>query len=255
MQIDWITAIAQAINFLVLVWLLHHFLYGRILDAVDRRDERVRRRLEEAEEKHEAAEQELAEYRTQLRELERERDEKMRQASAEAEEEKHRLREQARQEVDSLKQGWLRTLADDQDALRKVLRERSARQFFVLAQRALRDLADQDLSDQMCAAFKRQLEQLSSADRERLSSACNSAGNTVCVRTRFEPSSSVKRELTRALHQAIGEQVEVIYESSDDAALGVEAHCGSEIVSWNIQRYLEELEEQTLSALASEGEP
>lgn len=255
MQVDWITAIAQAVNFLILVWLLHHFLYGRIIDAVDRREERIRGRLTEAEEKNETAEQKLAEYRTQLDELEHDRDEKMRRAAAEAEEEEHRLREVARQEVDKLKQGWIRTLAEEQVAFRRSLRERSAKQFFAMAEQALRELADQELSDQMCAAFKRRLELLSSAERERLRSACASAGDKARVQTRFEPSSSVKRELTRALHEAVGEQVEVSYEASDDGAVGVEVRCGSEIVSWNLQRYLEEMEEQTLKALASEGQP
>ncbi len=37
MLIDWFTIIAQIINFLVLVALLKYFLYGRILQAMDRR--------------------------------------------------------------------------------------------------------------------------------------------------------------------------------------------------------------------------
>ena len=38
MLIDWFTVGAQAINFIILVWLLKRFLYKPILDAVDARE-------------------------------------------------------------------------------------------------------------------------------------------------------------------------------------------------------------------------
>ena len=41
MLIDWSTVIAQAINFLILVWLLKRFLYKPILQAIDERDKRI----------------------------------------------------------------------------------------------------------------------------------------------------------------------------------------------------------------------
>ena len=39
MLINWFTVIAQAINFLILVWLLKRFLYKPILHAIDERAE------------------------------------------------------------------------------------------------------------------------------------------------------------------------------------------------------------------------
>ena len=37
MLIDWFTVGAQALNFIILVWLLKRFLYKPILDAIDAR--------------------------------------------------------------------------------------------------------------------------------------------------------------------------------------------------------------------------
>jgi F-type H+-transporting ATPase subunit b len=51
MLIDWFTVVAQIINFLILVALLKHFLYGRIIKAMDQREERINSRLEEAKKK------------------------------------------------------------------------------------------------------------------------------------------------------------------------------------------------------------
>jgi F-type H+-transporting ATPase subunit b len=41
MLIDWFTVAAQIVNFLILVWLLKHFLYKPILDAIDAREKRI----------------------------------------------------------------------------------------------------------------------------------------------------------------------------------------------------------------------
>jgi len=254
MQIDWVTAIAQAVNFLVLVWLLHHFLYGRILDAVDRREERIRQRLQEADEKKQSAEQELAQYREQLEELERNREDKMRQAAEEAEEAKRSLREEARHEVEQLKEDWLQRLEEQRDSFQRSFRERSARQFFAMAERALRDLADQELEDQMCAAFRRRLEDLQGDQRKKLRSACASADNKARILSRFELSSGAKRDLTRTVHEVLSQDVDVEYQSSEETPVGIEMRCGSQSVSWSLERYLDDLEEQSLAELAASEE-
>src|ERR1035441_6695689 len=43
MLIDWFTVGAQALNFLVLVWLMKRFLYKPILDAIDEREKPAER--------------------------------------------------------------------------------------------------------------------------------------------------------------------------------------------------------------------
>ena len=58
-MINWFTVIAQIINFLVLVGLLKYFLYGRILQAIEKRDQQIRAQRA-------AAEQLLAQARDEL---------------------------------------------------------------------------------------------------------------------------------------------------------------------------------------------
>ena len=48
MLIDWFTIGAQALNFLILVWLLKHFLYQPILNAIDEREKRIAKELADA---------------------------------------------------------------------------------------------------------------------------------------------------------------------------------------------------------------
>ena len=48
MLIDWFTIGAQALNFIVLVWLLKRYLYKPILDAIDAREQRIATELADA---------------------------------------------------------------------------------------------------------------------------------------------------------------------------------------------------------------
>ena len=48
MLIDWFTVGAQALNFVILVWLMKRFLYQPILDAIDAREQRIAAELADA---------------------------------------------------------------------------------------------------------------------------------------------------------------------------------------------------------------
>jgi len=49
MLIDWFTVGAQALNFIVLVWLLKRFLYKPVLSAIDAREQRIARASADAD--------------------------------------------------------------------------------------------------------------------------------------------------------------------------------------------------------------
>ena len=69
MQIDFLTLGAQIINFLVLVLLLRHFLYKRIIDVMNERETGIASRLKEAEQKRKESEEERESYRKKEQEL------------------------------------------------------------------------------------------------------------------------------------------------------------------------------------------
>ena len=58
MLIDWFTVVAQALNFLILVWLLKRFLYKPILNALDAREKRIATELADADARKAEARQE-----------------------------------------------------------------------------------------------------------------------------------------------------------------------------------------------------
>ena len=58
MLIDWFTVGAQALNFLILVWLMKRFLYKPILAAIDAREKRIAAELADADAKKAEAQKE-----------------------------------------------------------------------------------------------------------------------------------------------------------------------------------------------------
>ncbi|NER81960.1 MAG: ATP F0F1 synthase subunit B, partial [Leptolyngbya sp. SIO1D8] len=58
MLIDPFTTLAQIVNFLILVTLLKHFLYGPITRTMAQREQTIANRLEQAEQQEIAAQQE-----------------------------------------------------------------------------------------------------------------------------------------------------------------------------------------------------
>jgi len=254
MQIDWITVAAQIVNFLVLVWLLHRFLYGPIIRAMDRREQRIAERLQEAGRKREEAEGEARAYREMQSALDAERDRLMTAAREEALKEKKVLQQAAQKDVEQQKQAWFKQVETQRTEFLQDLREHTTKHFYDLARRALADLADTKLEEQMVQAFIDRMGKLDRATRKKIAGECERFGNRIVVRCRFDLDPADKSRLTRAIHEQIVDGAEVDYEEGAATGTGIELKAGGQTVSWNLDSYLDDLERQTggdLGALPS----
>ncbi len=153
MDLDWFTLIAQVVNFLVLVWLLKHFLYSRIVRAMNEREAKINGRLEEAARKRASAEQEAELFRAKNRELEEHRDQIMARAKEEAEAHRQELMDAARLETETAQVQWLDTLKRERQGLLREFRERLGQEVFTLTRQGLKELANADLEEQIMKVF------------------------------------------------------------------------------------------------------
>src|ERR1700728_1559372 len=102
MLIDWFTVGAQALNFIILVWLLKRFLYQPILNAIDAREQRISAQLADAQANKAEASAERAEFQRKNEALEQQRATLLSRASDEANAERQRLIGEARAAADAL---------------------------------------------------------------------------------------------------------------------------------------------------------
>jgi len=238
MQIDWLTVAAQIVNFLILVWLLHRFLYGPITRAMARRENRIKSRLDDAAQEREKAEAKQRELDEKLRELEDQREQKLREAREEADELKHKLEHEARKEVDRKREAWLAEMREDRQDFVTQLREAMSEGFRDLADDALRKLADSSLTERMAAAFLERLHDLSADDAERVKEAARDEGS-VKIESGQPLDADTRRKLTRAIHDMITEKVDVTYEGDVPGLVGIRLRAGSATIEWSVDEYLD----------------
>jgi len=103
MLIDWFTVGAQIVNFLILVWLLKHFLYKPILDAIDAREKRIAAELADADTKKAEAEKERTDFEDKNKVFDQQRSALLGKAADEANAERTRLIDQAHKDAESLR--------------------------------------------------------------------------------------------------------------------------------------------------------
>ena len=103
MHIDWFVFFAQIVNFLILVYLLKRFLFGRIIAAMDGREARLAADLADAERMKEEAGQAAEGAREQARMWNERYEEMVRQAANEVEAQRKELTNKARTDVDELR--------------------------------------------------------------------------------------------------------------------------------------------------------
>jgi F-type H+-transporting ATPase subunit b len=250
MQVDWLTVAAQIVNFLILVWLLQRYLYRPILKAMDDREQGIAARLREATEQKAAADREARSYRLQRDALERDKERILSSARQEAGDVKRSLEEVARHDVEERRLEWLRQLEDEQRAFLLEMRQRSADHVIMLARRALKELADARLEEQMAAVFAKRLDELEPHLREKIARACRDAGGTVTVRTRFELAPDEQRRITRMIHKQISEVANVGYAQGEEEISGIELTVGSQTVAWTLDNFLDDLERHLSKELA-----
>ena len=157
MLIDWFTVGAQALNFIILVWLLKRYLYKPILDAVDAREKRIAAELADADAKKAKAQKERDEFQHKNEEFDHQRAALLSKATKEANTERQRLLDDARTAADALAAKRQEALQIDAVNLNHAIRRRTQHEVFAIARKALADLATTSLEDSMIELFIRRL--------------------------------------------------------------------------------------------------
>lgn len=252
MAIDWFTVAAQIVNFLVLIWLLHRFLYGPIIRAMDTREAKIAERLKTAEEKQAQADDEAESYRRKQRALDERQKAMMGEMQAEVEARRNQLLEDARFEIEEQEQEWRDALKRDQDKFLRDLRIRAGQEIFAVARRALSEIADVELERQLTRSFLRHIQSMDENRWRAFLESVREARRPVSVRTAFDLPHELRNEIEDAIRQDSEGQVHIRYETTPNLIAGLELEAHSCIAAWNLEAYLNTLEERTAALLSAE---
>lgn len=251
MGIDWFTLIAQIVNFLILVGVLKFFLYERIVKAIDEREERIKSRLGEAEQKKKEADDEAESYRIKKRELDEEREEILDEARKKAEERRKEFVSKAREEADGLERKWREQIEREKTDFLRDLQRLVGREVREATGRALEDMADANLESRMIRSFLSHLEELDEDEKERIRGTLGDSGK-VTVESSFEIPDEQRSTLSDKIKDLLSNNPEFRFEVSDKPICGILLTAGGRNVSWSFEGYLSDLEETFSKAIEEE---
>jgi F-type H+-transporting ATPase subunit b len=238
MLIDWFTVGAQIVNFLILVWLLKHFLYKPILDAIDAREKKIAAELADADTKRTEAEKERADFENKNKTFDQQRSALVAKATDEAKAERERLVDQAKKDADGLRASQMDALRSDQIRLGSEITLLAEKEVFAIARKTLTDLATVSLEERVGEVFTRRLRELDPKSKELLGAALKNSPEPALVRSAFDLPANQRAAIQNALNETFSAVVRIKFEESQDAICGIELSANGQKVAWSISSYL-----------------
>lgn len=253
MQIDWITVVAQLLNFAVLVALLRRFLYGPILNTIDRREQAIAARVDAAEQTQARADAASAGLVAERSALEASRNDLLDEARREASALRSQLLEEGRQEIAETRERWRAELRREEESFLLQLRQEMAQQVARLGRRIVRDLAGSELEAAMVDSFLRQLDGMEEATLRPIRP--ETGEQVATVHLSFEADAEVRDRIARVVRRRFGERLEVRFQRAADLLCGIALHINGRKLAWSVDQYLAEVEESVVNLLAEAAAP
>lgn len=255
MLIDWFTAGAQALNFLILVWLLKRFLYRPIIDAIDAREKLIAAELADAATKKSEAQKDRDEFQHKNEEFDRQCATLLSKATDEAKGERQRLLDEAGKAADTLTAKRRQTLLDDNRNLDHAIALRTRQEVFAITRKTLMDLATVSLEERLGEVFTRRLRNLNGQAKESVAQALKTTSDPALVRSTFELPAAQCAAIQNALNETFSADVRVRFETSPDLVSGIELSANGQKVAWSISDYLTSMEKAVGELLNKQAVP
>ncbi len=255
MLINWFTVVAQAINFLILVWLLKHFLYKPILHAIDEREKGIATQLAQAEAKEAEAQKDRDDFQHKNEAFDQERAALLKKATDDANSERQRLLDEARKDADALRAKRQTALQSEQRNLNQEIVRWTQKEVFAIARKTLADLAATSLEERMGDVFVRRIRALTGAAKEQLATAFKTSNHTVSVHSAFDLPPAQRTAIESAVKETFAPEAQVQFETAPELVCGIDLSTNGHKVSWSIADYLATLEKSAGELLPKEAKP
>lgn len=253
MLIDWFSVGTQAVNFLLLLYLLKRFLYGPILQAMDKREQAIRDRLDAAEKTRMEAETSAAEYQKKRNELEEKSALLMAEAETDAEQRGKQLIALAKAEAEGVRSSWSESVQREQVLFLAELKKRTATEILRISRKTMTDLAGADLQPQLVKILLKKLTGLQQTQKNKCAAAATKVPPE--VRTSFTLDALQKKTLTAVLQAVCDDEVPVTYTADSAMPFGIDVVIGELRFSWGVEQYFEDLEKNVADLLRSSAPP
>ena len=222
MSFSWPTFALQAVNFLVLVWLLKRFLFKPVGAIVARRKEEISRALAEAAAARESAEKARKDFEARESQIQAERQAIVDQTRTQLSDERSKMIEAARADIEQLKSVALKRIDEERDNAAREVFERSVQIAIHLAQRLLEQFAGPRAEELILDRVLNHLDHLVTAERAALYGQLGQDGAELTVITAHPLASGSESKWRAALSERLGGMPQIAFAIDQDLIAGVE---------------------------------
>jgi F-type H+-transporting ATPase subunit b len=247
LELNWTTFALEIINFLVLVWLLKHFLYQPVKAVVARRRESITAQLDEAAARQQQAEELRSQYENRLADWESEREEARQGLQREIEDERERMLDGLQQELASERE---KAAVLAQRQLEERVRENEARaleQGARFVARLVDGVASPELEARLLELLLRELKQLPPAQRDALHSLESDKAVPVMVLSAFPLGEEQKASLQQRIASLVPGSLAFEWREDRKLIAGLRITVGPWVIHANLHDEL-----KTFAAIAYE---
>jgi F-type H+-transporting ATPase subunit b len=237
MQLDWWTIGLQTINFGILAWLLHRFLYQPVLTMIDARKAEVRQQFDAANEIAEKAKAQLTALEADRTGIAAEREAALRAAAAQAQEMADARRAQAKRDAEALIDATHKALAQEREKALDEARRLALDLGADFAQRLLAEIPAQYRAEAWIERIEHHLNALSPAERDPLVREL-ADGTPLTVVTASALPSATTDQWKERLRRSLGLSGGMTFEVNPDLIAGAELHFPTAILRFSWQSSL-----------------
>ena len=243
MELNWSTFLLEIINFLVLVWILKHFFYKPVMNAIARRRSVIEKSLHDANTLHEAAEVLRVQYENRLAEWEKERQAAQISLDREIETERTRRMEALR---DTLGEERKKAQVIEQRRLetnRLRTEEMALAQGAQFATRLLSVAAGPELEQRLLDLLLKELTALPPKQLSTLRAAAGKTADRILVASTYPLNDATRLSLENTLASVLEVTTPFHYEQDKELLAGLRVTMGSWVLRANLQDELKSFAE------------
>jgi F-type H+-transporting ATPase subunit b len=233
MRIDWWTLALQAVNVLILIWILARFFFRPVAEIIAKRQADANKLLADAAARQQAATDVRVEVDKAFAQIDTERARLIEDARKSAQLEKTNLLSHARQEIGKLRADAEAAIAHDRAMAQEAVIARASELSVQIASRLLARLPSQIGLFTFLDGLRRELEALPPDVRHGLASE-GSADAAIEVVTAAQLSEDEVARVRAALKEVLGSEAAMMFRSDPEVIAGIELHSRHTIVrnSW-----------------------
>jgi F-type H+-transporting ATPase subunit b len=248
MKIDWFTVIAQAINFLILVWLLKRFLYKPILKAIDEREKKIAAQIKDADDRKAGAVKEHADFKKRNDDFDVQKKALMDKAVADSNAQRDKLLEDAKNQANTLRSNLEKAIKEKQESDALASAAKTQEQVFTITKKALKEMASSSLEEQSVNTFIKRLHEMNDDEKQKFITAFKSNTNTILVRSAFDLPAPQQSAMTDAVNETLGTKTTLQFTTTPDLISGIELTTNGYKLAWSFNEFLQSLQNNMAAA-------